>query len=452
MCSTIGNTHSNGREYDIKTFLHLKHEDEQPFSKSTQNMSKRLFAGSIIYLIGSLVAGFGGYLYQLFMGRMLSLDDFGALSSLANFFSIIAIPSAALTLLVTQTVATLRAQERLGAVRFFLRSMTFRALAGGVAVFVVSVVFIYPVSHFLKIASPVPVFIFSASILFSLLLAVRRGALLGFQDFYAVSWSSIIESGSKILTALLLVYFGFALSGAAGAIFIGVILAYIFSFFQIRILRSSIVEQIHIRDHVFHIGPVVLWNIAMTLFASADIILVRKFFSPDETGLYAGISLLAKMVFFCAGAVASVLFPMVAELYAQGNHAAHRALLWRALMVVVGICSLGVIAYVVAPDGIVNMLFGSRYIPFLKYLVPLTIAFGFLAIVQLVSNYLLSTRQRWFMVPLLCAPVVEIVAIVMLHHTIGQVIWSMALTFGVLAMVLLIGIMWRARPRAEVNI
>ncbi len=71
-----------------------------------------LLQNSIIFFIGSLFAGFGSYLYQLFMGRMLSVEDFGTLAALLSFFALVSVPAGAIVTVTTQVVASLKAKGR----------------------------------------------------------------------------------------------------------------------------------------------------------------------------------------------------------------------------------------------------------------------------------------------------------------------------------------------------
>ena len=50
-----------------------------------------LISGSSILLIGSLIVNIFNYVFNLSMGRLLSIEEYGLLASLTAFISIIAI-------------------------------------------------------------------------------------------------------------------------------------------------------------------------------------------------------------------------------------------------------------------------------------------------------------------------------------------------------------------------
>ena len=57
--------------------------------------------GLIVFALFTMANGIN-YLYQIMMGRMLSVEDFGTLNSLLSLFMMTAIPSGAITALIAK--------------------------------------------------------------------------------------------------------------------------------------------------------------------------------------------------------------------------------------------------------------------------------------------------------------------------------------------------------------
>ena len=47
------------------------------------------------------------------------------------------------------------------------------------------------------------------------------------------------------------------------------------------------------------------------------LILVKHFFSPHDAGIYAGLSLIGRVIFFFSAPIASVMFPVIVQKYAR---------------------------------------------------------------------------------------------------------------------------------------
>ena len=59
--------------------------------------------------------------------------------------------------------------------------------------------------------------------------------------------------------------------------------------------------------------------LAIVLMYSLDIILAKRFFSAEDAGKYAVISMLGKMIFFGTAAIGKAMFPFTSENYESGK-------------------------------------------------------------------------------------------------------------------------------------
>jgi len=387
--------------------------------------------------MGAIITGFGNYLYQVLMGRMLSLQDFGTLAALVNFFAFASVPVGALTTITIQKVAVLKAHNQFGELRYVLfRLMKVFAMVG-IGLAVLFLLFTIPVTKFLRLDSVRPYVILSIATSFIALTALLRGALPGLQRFKELSWNTILDSVVKLGLAMLFVTLSFGIAGAVGAVAIASALAcgvLVVKF--IKEFRNITPQAISLAD-LPHLGIIVVsWTLALTTLQNIDMIFVKRFFSADEAGLYAAMSILGKIIFFASTSVAGVLLPMAIELYEAGNHQAHRKLMVRALLLLLCIGLIGLFFYWFMPSFIVSILFGVRYLPFVQYLPKFALVAVGLSIVQLFASYFLAIRRKWFLVVLIGAPVVEGVVLFFFHASVDQVINTLILVVSSLACLL----------------
>lgn len=401
-------------------------------------MTAKLYKGSLVFFVGTIAGGAGGYLYQLFMGRMLSLEEFGTLAALIGFFAIAVVPVGALTIIATQLVATHKAQSGLGAVRYLTLTLSKAMLWAGLGLGILFAALFPLFNGFLRLESGTPYFLYASYFLLAGVAFLGKGVLPGLQRFRDLSASAIVENLAKLLLAILFVWLGFGVNGAVGAIVASTAIVLVFIFWRLRDLRAHQVEKIPLQGAGKFFGFVLLWFAATTAMQSMDVLFVKGFFPAADVGLYAGVSLLAKIIFFAATAVSGTLLPMSTEFYEGGQHASHKKLVWHALGLVLAICAAGILVYSISPGFWVKILFGAKYVSFAPYLLPLAIFASLLSIVQLLATYFLSIRKKWFVLALFAALGAEAFLLCRFHANVWQVLYVINGVFLALALVLFI--------------
>src|SRR5205085_8537035 len=131
-----------------------------------------------------------------------------------------------------------------------------------------------------------------------------------------------------------------------------------------------------------------------------DVVLAKHFLPPEQAGIYAAGSVLARVVYFLGLAIAGVMFPEVARLHARNLahfHVVEASLIFLAL-IGAALC----LAYLLLP-GLVLLPYGDGFAPVRPYLAPFAAALGLLAVSNLLVNYFLSVDSRRFIPPLLGA-------------------------------------------------
>lgn len=400
-------------------------------------MTRLLYKNSFILFVGTLISGFGGYLYQLAMGRMLSLEDFGTLAALVSFFSFVLIPAGALATVTTQVIAGLKAKEQYGAIRYVTMRLTRLFVWIGVGLFFFFLLVTPLVVQFLKFHDRLSYSILSLTALIAFLSAIWRGLLGGLQRFKDSSINSAVESFLKLLLAVGLVLVAFGLVGAVSATVIASLFALALLRWQLRDILRWKEESIALRPFIPLFSFVFVWTIAVTALLSIDLLLVKRFFSAEETGLYAAMNLMGKIILFASTAIAGVLFPMATELFEAGNHNEHRRLMIKTLQLALFVAVAGVALYSLFPSFFVTILFGRRYLPFALYLPYFGVVALFLSVIQLLATYFLSIHRRQFLVILFCAVAAEAFLMMLYHATISQVLTVLIAVFGSLCVILL---------------
>jgi len=274
--------------------------------------------------------------------------------------------------------------------------------------------------------------------------------LQGQTHFKRLAASYQAEMWVRLIAAVILVSIGLAVNGAVFAIS----LSFIATWFVARKVGkwTSVPGKMNKgaqKTVIAFAGPVVLVYLGQILISNSDIIIVKRYFSPEAAGQYAAVALIGRIVFFATWSVVTALFPIVARKHQRGE--SHRNMLGLGLGVV-SVISIGIIAFtVIAPEWIINTLFGEEYVIMAPLLWIYALATALYALANVVVNYQLSagnSKGTWFA---LGAGLAQVIAIIIFHDSLQQVIVVQVVLMATLLATLLIWDLRLAQRRNYVS-
>lgn len=316
-----------------------------------------VFSGSLIMLLGTGLVSAVNFGYNVAMARMLGPAMFGHVSALATLLMLFSAISLSFQLVCAKFVA--RNNEVLSQRNIYTGLMKRAWLMAGVVGCVLLATSV-PITRLLRLPDAGLVMVLAIGIAFSVPLGVKRGALQGLCSFIPLSGNFIVESVTKLVSALLLVSFGYSVFGAVGAISASVIAAYLFT--RVRFANNEKLDtdfapaafRMYFREGmqaiVFFIGQVVINNI--------DILLVKYYFAPEDAGLYAAVALFGRLLYFACWSIVSAMFPVSA---AAPRDAAPARVLRTPLFLVGGLSALFIITVTLLPKFVVALVLGERF-------------------------------------------------------------------------------------------
>lgn len=363
-------------------------------NKIRQLWKDELLRGSIILFVMLNLFNFLNYVYHFFMARMLTTSDYGILMSLFSLIYIFSVPGEAIQAIFSKY--TSKYSENKGK----LKDLLFRGLKKAVKISFLFYIAFIPTAVFLSFFLGIKFMLFALTGLFifgSFISPVVRGILQGKKRFIGFGTSLNSESISKIILAIILVL---VIGNVYGAVY-GVVLSTIFGFlvalFFIRDIIAEKRKKVIIKGiYGYSWNAFILFTIVMMML-SLDVILAKRFFSPDMAGKYAVASLLGKTIFFATSGIGKAMFPISSEKKVHEK----RKVLKKALIVTCTLSAIALIAFLIFPELIIKILFGSKYIEISPILVYVGIAFTMLSITNLIVFHKLSYKKvkySYFMV------------------------------------------------------
>lgn len=407
--------------------------------KSIKNLiANQLIAGSAVLFVGNIFASFGNYLYHLLMGRMLGPVDYGVLASLISVFYLLSIPVAALVLVIVKYVSALRGEKKLATVNYFYRWINRKLLFFGLLGFLIFLIFSSWISSFLHLESNVLLILIGLVSFIGIFSSVNLATLQGFLRFGWYTIVGIVSVVVKLVLAIVLVYLSYRVFGAILAILMGAVVSYLLALFYAKKIIGKKEERqgLNGREVVSYTLPVFFSILAFTSLYTTDIVLARHFLPSQEAGFYAALATLGKIIFFASSPIAMVMFPMVSERHANGKKYVN--LLGLSLGLVFLAC-LGISGvYFFFPKLMINILYGSQYLPASSYLWLFAIFLSFYSFCYLLVNFFLSIKKVKVVLLPVIAAAAQVILISIFHQSLSQIIWVSINVLGLLLIGLLL--------------
>lgn len=392
--------------------------------------SNVFWRNNAIFLAGSLFVAFLNYLYYPVLGRLMDVSNFGEIQALLSIFNLLGMALAAFQIVIVNISANNKKASA-----DIVRQFEYLALAFMTAVAVLFAVFSLKLQEFFNFSSYLPFVVLGIVLIFSVPVTFRQAFVQGKKNFTAVSIGGSIGALGKLLFSVVFVLAGFQTLGAIAGILIAHVLMLIYvSHIAKRMgLASAIKRKIVwpdfglLKPEIRYLLSVMVVFVIVTLMYTGDILVVKRYFAPDEAGLYAGISAIAKIIFFATASFAGVLLASVGQAYASKHN---KAISRRSLMLVSVVGGAALLLFALFPKLIITFMIGGRYAEYAYLLPPLSLVIFLMAIVNLCFYYFLALRQ-YVIVPIAVIGGFVTLSLTLLRHDTLELVINNFLAGGI---------------------
>ncbi|MGB4758473.1 MAG: oligosaccharide flippase family protein [Candidatus Saccharimonadales bacterium] len=384
------------------------------FKKAASN---DFFRHNFIFLVGSVLVGVGNYLFYPVLSRMLEPLPFGEVQALTALFLQLTILLVVMGQVTINVIANYTNDKKKQEVLFELEKLAFLLVLG------VSLLLALLSPHLksaLQFQSVLPFLILLAALVVTVPGSFRGAFLRAHKKFGAASLALLIGAYAKVVLGVLLTYLGFQVGGAMWAIFIAQLLTWFYAEYAARKAGyQRPAKKIFSMPDIKLVLPELKYALlvlvgfgSITLLASLDVFVVRYYFDPQTAGEYAGISTVAKIIFFFTASVAQVMF---ASIKLSAPTSANRKLFLRSMLLTAGLGSVALVFFTLTPDFFVRLLMGPNYASFAHYLPLLALAMLFVALLNIAVTYYVALRMYSISI-ILVTGLMLVGSLMMLHH------------------------------------
>lgn len=397
-----------------------------------------LFAGSFIMIFGSNAVSFLNYLYHFVMGRLLGPAAYGELAAIISLIGLLGIIPGSLSLVVIKYVSSAKDEKVISALINWLRTKIFLAsFIFALIIFISSPV----ISSFLHINNTFYLIFVSVSFLFSIQALFNRSILQGLLKFKETVISILMENGIKLISSIVLVYLGFQVGGAIVGFVVSVVLGWYITNSYLRHYKKQTDINIDLKQILLFVIPVLVQSVATTSLYSSDVILIKHFFSSYDSGIYASLSTLGKIIFFGTSPISSVMFPLVSKKSARGEN--YRKIFIYSFITTILLSVSILLIFAFFPQIAIKLLYGKLYLAAANLLIWFGIAMTLFTLSSLLINYGLSLGRTSIVILPLIAALAQILLIWFFHQSLFHVILVSIIVNALLLLSLLVYSMYR---------
>lgn len=387
------------------------------------------------------------------MGRWLDPAEYGVLSSMLGVVLIASMPLGALGTVLTFFSAQLLLQNRAGDILPLMRVWALKLLLIAGPLLVIGVLFSQPLAEFFKLPDRGALFMALIILAMTFFTPVFGAPLNGIQAFGWASVSGMSWGVVRLVIGGALVYF-IALSakwalvghGVGVIVSVGIAIAGLWI-----ILRNSLPT-----GQALPSTQVYLWRtvVVMTCFSflmNADMLIVKHYFSPDQSGLYARAATIGRTIIFLPMPIAGALFPKIVSNGAMTDQ--HKKLLIKALFYTALIIVPGVLFCTIYPQVPLGILYHDwQPSADMCRLVRCTIwAMTPLSLAFIIMNFELAQNRFRITVPLILCVGAYLTGCAFWHNAVLQIVVVLA-TVSVLALLALVCCLpWKGKAVSVVS-
>lgn len=398
-----------------------------------------LISLSVVIVLGSLVSSFFSFLFNLFMSRNLSVADYGTLTSLVSLITLATMPAGAILPTIVHFSAKYFAHNDEAMAYGLFYKVGKLALGIGLLFLLIFIFGSTHIASFFKITDSSLLILPGLVVFCSYLAIMNSGFLQAKLAFGFLTLSQFIGSLFKLVLGVVLVLLGMGVSGGMWAFFLAYFVPYIVTFIPLRFLftKRKVVDAISLKELLSYGAPSALTLICLSSFITVDTLVVKHFFDPKSAGIYAGISLLGRIIFFVSSPIGTVMFPLVVQKHAKRESIRSTFIL---AMLLVFLPSLALtIGYFLLPNLVIQLsLKNDDYLQGAALLGFMGIYLTVYSLLYLLANFYLSIKKTIVTIPIVIGSVAQLLLIWFFHEDFFQVVFISTGIVSVLLLFLLV--------------
>lgn len=376
---------------------------------------------SATFYLGSFISSVSNYLFHLLLIRLLAPAAYGEFLTYVSLLYLTTVPSGTVSILITKHVSQYYGKKDHSSINLYFYFILARVIIPSLLLGLGVILFSGPLSDLFK-AEPFAFVVLGISIVTSLLGSILGSYILAFQQFIFSTILSFAGIIFKILLAFIFIKLGLGATGGIIAVFVSGLVSLIVLFIRIKPaivpkISGTISKNIKIKNLLTYS---LIFSTGTLSLMSADVLLVRLYFSPHQSGLYAGLSMLGRMIYFGIIPLSGLLLPLATSRFASQNNT--KKIFYKLGLASLGLGGVGVTIFSLYPSLVISLLSGINYLAINSLLPLFSLSMLIFALNYYLLTYLIAVNKQSANLILLLATLIQPLLIALFHQSLNQVV------------------------------
>ena len=396
-------------------------------------INKELRRGGLILLFMTVLANALNYLFQVLMGRLLTVEEFGTMNALFSWVAIVFMPIGVVTTTTARYIATYNAAGERNKIAKLLKRLFGYILLGAIGVLVFGVILSPSLSKYSNINNTLLFVLLAVTLSTGMFLPLLTGTVQGTKQFFKLGMLNFGSTGVKLVLGVGLVWLGFHLYGVMAALIASNLAMTLVGLYMIRGYvnqsGSTNTEELTLgKKDIAHYAMIAFTvNLCIALLSNVDMVFVKRFFTDSQAGLYGSAALFGRLVLYIPSALVLAMFPIAAEAEVAGSGS--RSVLIKALLYVGALSVLSAAVLNLFPGTVVKLLMGAKFLPAVPYVRMTALMAIPVGLMVTLANYCMAIKKmRMLAVSLAVGCIGCMAAIEINHKSIAGIIVTVSVT------------------------
>lgn len=372
-----------------------------------------------------MVAAFLNYLFYPFLGRVMNVSDFGEVQVIVSLLAQLGVLFGFFGTVVVNVTTNV---EDPGEQRLVIAELKKIALIIAGSISVIVLVLSNYLKYFFHFSSVLPFIVLAAILPVSIVGSFLSSYLQGKKEFKKISIGNILTSFVRLAAAVVLVMLGMRAFGAVTGLLLAQAASY---FYLLKTSRArtrddiknsaeltmgstdmTVLEKGRIIRELWFGFVVLCMTSCLTLLYTSDVLVVKHYFPPVFSGIYAGVSTVGNILYFGLVPISGV---MIAFVKIKNSPEENKAFFLKSLGIVVSAGIVGLLLFCIFNSTIVHILIGTKYLS-AAYLLPrMGISMFLIAVLNIIFSYYIALRN-YSVFPIAIAGVALVLILTILRH------------------------------------
>ncbi|HSX09997.1 MAG TPA: oligosaccharide flippase family protein [Candidatus Saccharimonadales bacterium] len=393
--------------------------------------NKQVFIGGSFLVIATFLANILNYIFNAYLGRVLTFEDFSLIGLIGGLYSFASIFFGAYSTIVNYRSGFLIGKYGDAAGYEFWKYIKKQILYPAIILTILWLIAIPFLMSFFHTNNLLLFVLFSFVLLVGFTSNINQGFLFSRMMFGSLAILSLADPLVKLITTLILVIIGLKI-WAFSAIPASVLIVFAVGWFLIakqvpQQKTTAPLSEVHSYSKKFFFVSL-LTSFSTIAYFTFDIFLAKHFLTPDQAGEYALLSLVGKMIFFIGNLTSPFIIPLISRYEgAKKNslHALYAILGLTAFFVFCGFILVGVFGQFTVP-----LLYGEKARVIVPYVSYFTFGMACYTISSVLVNYYLVRKIYLFTVVSSLLIILQIVLLALFHTSVQSFAIAMSVALA----------------------